>query len=264
MTNSQISQQVCRLLTSTDKYFCSFSSADRKRLSAREAPPETPADKQIAKFLSQSLAKIVPGHTIIVEDGDTIQGKRHTPTWVIDPIDGTIPFMYGIPTYMVSIYKVEYGEVKAAFAYNPNNKDLLYADDLKTTYNHQSTSVSKHNSLVEARIALSSHTIETLPELYSTLRKAGAYIIVQEGLIFRSSLVARGLIDATVQVELKKYESGAVYSLVSKAGGKVGSVSASKVELLSTTPNVVISNSALNKELATILSRAVERQDNGK
>lgn len=263
MTNSQISQQVCRLLNSTDKYFHSFSSNDRMNLSAREAPPETPADKQIAMYLSQELVKIVPGHTIIVEDGSTIQGKTDAPTWVVDPIDGTIPFMSEIPTYMVSIYKLQKGVIKEAFAYNPNNKDLFYADNTQVTYNNQSISVSKQKSLMEARIALSGHALETLPELYALLREAGAYVIVQEGLVFRSSLVARGLLDATVQVGLQKYESGTVYSLVTKAGGRVESISANKITFLSTTPNVVISNSAISKDLAHILYAAVERQNQG-
>lgn len=260
MADLQLHKQIFDLLRSTDKYFSGFSNADRRRLSEREAPPETPADKQIAAYLSQKLSEIVPGHTIIVEDGDTIEGKPSSPIWVIDPIDGTIPFMSGIPTYMVSVYELEDSVIKAAFAYNPSNKDLLYIDTSKALCNNQPISVSKHNSLIEARIALSGHALETLPELYSMLREEGAYVVVQEGLVFRSSLVARGLVDATIQIGLKKYESGVVYSLVTKAGGKVVSISTSKIVFLGTTPNVVISNSAISKDLARILSKAVEIQ----
>lgn len=258
MTKPNTYEQIIQLLLSTSQIFQSFSSDDLKSIAGREAPPETNADKQVAKYLTSELTKIVPGHNIIVEDGDPIIGNEGQSTWVIDPIDGTIPFMYHIPSYMVSVYELKDSVINSAFAYNPNNGDIFYSDGTTSYRNDKLLKVSTHDSLVEARIALSGHAIETLPNLYSTLREVGAYIILQEGLVFRSALVASGYIDATIQVGLRQFESGAVHSLVTNAGGQVKSSSQDSIAFLETTPNVVISNTNLNSKLLSILSEIVE------
>lgn len=258
MIKPEIHGRIIQLLLSTKESFRKFLSNDLKSIAGREAPPETNADKQLAIYLTNELAKIVPDNTIIAEDGETIIGVKSKSTWVIDPIDGTIPFMYHIPSYMVSIYELKDNAVKSAFVYNPNSEDIFYSDGNQSFCNDMLMKVSNHDSLVEARIALSGHTIETLPHLYSTLREAGAYIILQEGLVFRSSLVARGHIDATIQVGLKKFESGAIYSLVTNAGGMVLSSTQDDIQFLDTSPNVVISNTTLNSKLASVLRKVVE------
>jgi len=251
-------EQIIQLLLSTNSIFLGFSSNDFKSTAGREAPPETNADKQIALYLTSELKKIVPGHNIIVEDGDPIIGIDGKSIWVIDPIDGTIPFMYRIPSFMVSVYELKDDLIRSAFAYNPNSGDVFYSNGKNSYRNDTLLKVSNQDTLVEARIALSGHTIETLPKLYSTLREKGAYIILQEGLVFRSTLVASGYIDATIQVGLKKFESGAVDSLVTNAGGIVKSSTQDAITFLKTSPNVVISNTNLNSELVSILHEMVE------
>jgi myo-inositol-1(or 4)-monophosphatase len=260
MTKPAIHEEIIQLLISTKEIFQSFSINDLKSIAGREAPPETNADKQVATYLAIGLSKIVPGHNIIVEDGEPIFGNSEEATWVIDPIDGTIPFMYHIPSYMVSIYALKNNVIQSAFAYNPNNGDVFYSDGKFSYCNDVAMKVSTKDSLVEARIALSVHAIETLPNLFSSLREAGAYIILQEGLVFRSLLVANGYIDATIQVGLKQFESGAVHSLVTNAGGQVRSSTQDNVEFLSTSPYVVISNSNLNSKIALILKGIVEKK----
>lgn len=151
------------------------------------------------------------------------------------------------------------GGYAAAFAYNPSTQDIFCSDGTNSFCNDRLMAVSAHDNLVEARIALSGHAIDTMPELYTTLRQAGAYIILQEGLLFRSSLVASGYIDATVQIGLKRFESGAVYSLVKNAGGEVRSSTQETINFLNTSPYVIISNKNLNAKLLTILKKLVDK-----
>lgn len=259
MTKPAIHEEIILLLLSTKEIFQSFSAKDLKSIAGSEVPPETNADKQVANYLALGLSKIVPEHNIIVEDGEPIIGNSGEATWVIDPIDGTIPFMYHIPSYMVSVYALKNDVIQAAFAYNPNNGDVFYTDGKLSYCNDVAMKVSTKDSLVEARIALSVHAIETLPNLFSSLREEGAYIILQEGLVFRSLLVANGYIDATIQIGLKQFESGAVHSLVTNAGGQVRSCTQDNIEFLSTSLNVVISNGNLNRKIASILKGIVER-----
>ena len=258
MRKPVIHEQIIQLLLTTSGIFRDFSANDLKNVAQREAPPVTNADNQVATYLATRLSKIVPRHNIIVEDGEPIIGTSGESTWVIDPIDGTIPLMYRIPSYMVSIYEIKNNVIRTAFAYNPNSGDVFYNNGKHSYCNDMAMEVSAHDSLVEAHIALSAHAIETYPGLYLALREAGAYVILQEGLVFRSTLVARGYIDATIQVGLKQFESGTVYSLVTDAKGRVRSSTHDRIDFLNTSPNVVISNANLNYKLVSILSKVVE------
>lgn len=252
--------EIKNLLLSTKGVFANLSVADLHAISAREAPLETLADQKIGAYLSEGLAKIVPDDTIITEDATPILGTSLS-TWVIDPIDGTVPFISGVPTYMVSIYRLHSGNPDYAFAFNPITNDLYVCTGSETFRNGHVVHSSTKKTLVESRVAISGHALESLPILYNILRAAGVYVIVQEGLVFRSTLVANGQIDATIQIGLKQFESGAVYSLVSGAGGTVSSATSDELNLLGTTPNVVISNKYLHDKLKQLLIRAVNLKE---
>lgn len=258
MKTPTIHQQVINLLISTDPIFKSFTRNDRVSLAGREAPPQTNADNQVAIYLSNELSKILPNHNIIVEDGEPILGIEDKSTWIVDPIDGTIPFMYHIPSYMISIYEINNNVIQSAYAYNPNNGDVFYSNANGSFCNELAMQVSTRDTLTEARIALSGYTIETLPTLYSRLRNEGAYVILQEGLVFRSTLVANAYLDATIQIGLKQFESGAVYSLVTNAGGKVISSTQDRINFRETSSNVVISNAKLSNKLVSIMQELVK------
>lgn len=255
--------KIKELIYSSDKLFQNFTTDDMKQLSAREAPLETKADKILALHLSKGIARIAPNENVVVEDGPSIIVDSSAPTWVIDPIDGTIPFKSHIPTYTVSIYRVSEGVIDAAYAYNPVNKDMYSLESSQTYVNSQPIKVSEHSKMIEAQIVISGHVLETIPSLYTALREAGAYVIVQEGLVFRSALVANGFVDATIQVDLRKYESGTVYGLVVGSGGLVSSPTKRSIDFLETTHNVVISNAALHDELLFTLEKVLNVQETG-
>ena len=86
MTKPEVHEKIIELILSTNEIFKNFSANDLKSISGREAPPETNADKEVASYLTRELSKIVPGDSIIVEDGDPIIGLEGKSTWVIDPI----------------------------------------------------------------------------------------------------------------------------------------------------------------------------------
>lgn len=62
----------------------------------------TRADLESEQKIIQILTKNFPDHNIIAEEsGKVNKGSEYT--WAIDPIDGTIPFVDGIPVFGVSI-----------------------------------------------------------------------------------------------------------------------------------------------------------------
>jgi myo-inositol-1(or 4)-monophosphatase len=62
----------------------------------------TQMDTKAEKFIVQSLLAARPDDGIIAEEGAAVEGKSGI-TWVIDPLDGTVNYFYGLPGWNVSI-----------------------------------------------------------------------------------------------------------------------------------------------------------------
>lgn len=67
--------------------------------------PVTVVDTETERLLRDRLAQLRPGDPILGEEGGgpADSGPGDAVTWVLDPIDGTVNFVYGIPAYAVSV-----------------------------------------------------------------------------------------------------------------------------------------------------------------
>lgn len=66
----------------------------------------TAADREVEELIRVRLADARPHDGILGEEGGTSGGTSGL-TWVVDPIDGTVNYLYGLPSYGVSIAVVE-------------------------------------------------------------------------------------------------------------------------------------------------------------
>ena len=79
-----------------------------KTVRAKSTPtdPVTIVDTETERLLRDRLAELRPGEPILGEEGGGVpdgQAGDGRPTWVLDPIDGTVNFVYGLPAYAVSV-----------------------------------------------------------------------------------------------------------------------------------------------------------------
>ncbi len=69
--------------------------------------PVTVVDTETERLLRDRLAQLRPGDAILGEEiggpADPASVAPGAITWVLDPIDGTVNFVYGIPAYAVSV-----------------------------------------------------------------------------------------------------------------------------------------------------------------
>jgi myo-inositol-1(or 4)-monophosphatase len=78
----------------------------RPAVQAKSTPtdPVTIVDTETERLLRDRLAELRPGERILGEEGGgSAQASDGQPTWVLDPIDGTVNFVYGLPAYVVSV-----------------------------------------------------------------------------------------------------------------------------------------------------------------
>ena len=65
--------------------------------------PVTLADTETERLVRERLAELRPGDPILGEEGGGASTEGPGVRWVVDPIDGTVNFVYGIPAYAVSL-----------------------------------------------------------------------------------------------------------------------------------------------------------------
>lgn len=66
----------------------------------------TAVDREIETLIRQRLAERQPGDGFLGEEGGRAE-RTTSLTWVVDPIDGTVNYLYGIPQFAISIAVVE-------------------------------------------------------------------------------------------------------------------------------------------------------------
>ncbi|TQC43507.1 inositol monophosphatase [Rhodococcus sp. WS4] len=78
-------------------------SGDSVASKSTPTDPVTVVDTEAENVIRDCLAELRPGDAILGEEGggeeDSVAGVR----WIVDPIDGTVNFLYGVPAYAVSV-----------------------------------------------------------------------------------------------------------------------------------------------------------------
>ncbi|KUF08137.1 inositol monophosphatase family protein [Leucobacter sp. G161] len=62
----------------------------------------TEADREAERLLTEGLRSLRPEDAILGEEGASVAGTSGV-TWVLDPIDGTVNYLYNLPAYAVSV-----------------------------------------------------------------------------------------------------------------------------------------------------------------
>jgi myo-inositol-1(or 4)-monophosphatase len=73
------------------------------RAKSTPTDPVTVVDTETERLLRDRLAELRPGEHILGEEEGGSTAGREGLTWVLDPIDGTVNFVYGIEMYAVSV-----------------------------------------------------------------------------------------------------------------------------------------------------------------
>jgi myo-inositol-1(or 4)-monophosphatase len=97
---------------------------DRTAVRTKSTPtdPVTVVDTETERLLRDRLAELRPGERILGEEEGGPTGGQDGLTWVLDPIDGTVNFVYGLEAYAVSVAVQRDGvSVAGAVANVPTN-----------------------------------------------------------------------------------------------------------------------------------------------
>ncbi len=88
----------------------------------------TAADRAVERYVIDSLRRRRPGDAILGEElGESVPAGANGVRWILDPIDGTVNYLYGIPLYGVSLAAELDGTVVAGVVRNAASEELWSA-----------------------------------------------------------------------------------------------------------------------------------------
>lgn len=105
-----------------------FNARETLTIEAKGSPQDlvSRADREVEALVRARIAAVFPDDGILGEE-DTPKPGCSGFTWVIDPIDGTMPFLSGLPHWCVAIALVEGDRTVAAATFAPVLGDLFDA-----------------------------------------------------------------------------------------------------------------------------------------
>ncbi|MGH8774177.1 MAG: inositol monophosphatase family protein [Jiangellaceae bacterium] len=96
-------------------------AVDRMTVTATKSSPTdvvTESDTASEVLIRDRLLTARPRDGLLGEEGSSVDGRSGV-VWVVDPIDGTVNYLYGIPHYAVSIAAEVEGRSVAGVVHNP-------------------------------------------------------------------------------------------------------------------------------------------------
>jgi myo-inositol-1(or 4)-monophosphatase len=99
-----------------------------REVSAKSTPTDLVSEADLAseRALRELLAERRPSDGFIGEEGDDDRGTSGL-SWVVDPLDGTINFLFGIPQWCVSVAVADREGTVAGAIYDPSRDELFSA-----------------------------------------------------------------------------------------------------------------------------------------
>jgi len=202
----------------------------------------TNADFKAEKIIIEELNKAKPNYSIISEENGVVNNRDKNNTWIIDPIDGTINFLHGIPHFAISIALKSEDEIISGLIFDPIKNEMFYAEKNNGAFlNNQRIRVSKKNKLSDC-LFVTNNKLNNDPGL--TYRKSGCAALDM-------AYVASGRYDGFFQHNLCLWDIAAGIILVREAGGILNEIS------LSTNENIKIIASSID-----INTKLLEKLDN--
>jgi myo-inositol-1(or 4)-monophosphatase len=212
----------------------------------------TEADTTSEKIILEAIKRNFPTHAILSEESGR-NDKDSEYCWVIDPVDGTIPYSAGLPTYGISIGLLKDGKPYLGVINLPALGELYWSEAGKGAFlNGKRISVSKKSKFEESLVGFElgwmegrKHVIENLIEpLALKIRYAPILGCASAALCY----VAAGVLDGYVH-RSSAWDFVAGAALIQEAGGKVTDHGGKEVGWFNEEIPLVVSNGLVHRQI---------------
>jgi len=188
--------------------------------------PVTAADREAEAAITRVIGSHRPKDGLLAEEGTGIRsetGRR----WVVDPLDGTVNFLHGVPQVAVSIALEVEGEPVVGVIRDPyRDEEFTVSQGGGARLNGQPITVSATHTLAEALVS-TGFAYDRQQRAVEYTRVVAAVLEVAQGVrrlgsaALDLSWVACGRYDGHWEVRLSPWDVAAGILLVREAGGTV-------------------------------------------
>ena len=192
----------------------------------------TNADLKVEKIIIEELKKASPDFSFISDENGVKKNNNTKNTWIIDPIDGTVNFLHGIPHFAISIALKSDNEIVSGLIYDPIKDEMFFAEKNNGAFlNNQKIRVSKKN-VIENCLFTTGESFEKKPDFL--FRKSGCAAL-------DLAYVAAGRYDGYFQKNLNLWDIAAGIVLINEAGGIMNELnldSLNRIKIIASNPNI--------------------------
>ena len=210
-----------------------FGEVEKLQVS-KKSPTDfvTNTDLKVEKIIIDELKKARPNFSFISEENGIENNKDKNNTWIIDPIDGTINFLHGIPHFAISIALKSRNEIVSGIIFDPIKDEIFFAEKNNGAFfNNQRIRVSNKNNINECLFATND---KFKNEFEFSYRKSGCAALDM-------AYVASGRFDGFFQNNLNLWDIAAGIILIKEAGGVINDIDVNttrNIKVITTSTNI--------------------------
>jgi len=183
------------------------------------------ADLNTELLIRNAFAKHFPEDAFLGEESGYTRVEAGRGVWVVDPIDGTQPFLSGMPSWCVSIAYVLDGKLEFGLVYNPPCNELFAGGkDFPATVNGRPIAAHPGPDLSAGLVSIGFSPRSPRSFLFSCLAK----LLEQNGMFCRNgsgalslAYVAAGRLLGHVEPHMHSWDCLGAIAIIEAAGGRV-------------------------------------------
>ena len=220
--------------------------------------PLTIADTSINQLVIDEVKSRFPSHGVLGEEDGFGTDREYL--WVVDPVDGTMPYSHGLPTSVFSLALVKDGQTLVSAVNDPFTNRLYYASkDGGAFVNDQQLKVNEQSEFgPQVFIDVAAHfTLKNFDALDIMAQLAAKNVRVSKSFtaIYNTLPVATGQHAACVVLLEHPWDGAAVGLVVTEAGGRITDLSGRERLWNQRGDGFLATNGVIHDQMLEILNR---------
>ena len=188
--------------------------------------PVTEADYEVDALLKTTLCGARPDYGWLSEESADDPARLNAQrVWIVDPIDGTVNYFYGIPHYCVSIALRHKDELIVGVIYDPSMNEMWEVEKgSPALLNGQAISVSPRTKLEESAMIMGcgkdAASLSAGLERFGRASLRARKMRMMGSAALAMAYISSGRLDAYVESTISLWDIAAGQLLLESAGGK--------------------------------------------
>ncbi len=220
-----------------------------------DGSPVTIADTKINQLVIDAVQETYPTHTIVSEEAKDIR-KTSEYAWICDPIDGTVPFTFGMPISLFSLALTKDGVPIVGVLYDPYEDRMYHAVQGGGAFlNDQPIHVNTQEKLSGTMAGLPGTSERNFDSanFRKEVMELGVRTLTLVCITAECVLVANGQFASTVFGGTSPWDIAAVKIIVEEAGGKVTNILGDEQRYDQPIKGALITNGLVHEEFAALI-----------